>query len=357
MNYRKYLILFILLFCVDSIFKAQEKYFYTGKNYGSEALYNPLYLILNGSYDILQLEGMSKDITKYPYAYAADKVFYNLTHPFEAINKYGWGNFIMNEIIPLNFNRKHSQWWPNYNLHLIGGGMSYVRTQEWYEHHGFSNPQILSIATMIGYHFLNEIVENGNYDGPNIDPISDIYIFDLGGIILFSFDSVKEFFSKELNLNDWSYMPAFSLTDGTLQNNGQYFVIKYRLGEQTPWHLFYFFGLDGIIGATYKFEDGRALSAGFGFRGKKRILEDHLTNRQSVSLAWNVGLFYDYNNSLMASMFFSGMFNDFFHLNIYPGILKFGDFSPGLLFVLSQDGKPTIGITTMWAPGIAAHAK
>jgi hypothetical protein len=357
MLYKKSFILSLLLLIGVSFTAAQERYFYTGKNYGSESLYNPIYLLLNGSYDILQLEGMTKDITKYPYSNGMKWVFNSLSRPFKAIEKYGWREFMLNEIIPFNFDRKHSQWWPNYNLHLIGGGMTFVRTEEWYMQHGFSNPQLYSIATMAFLHLLNEVVESAYVNDLTIDPVSDIYIFDIGGMILFSFDGVKKFFSQKLNLNDWSLIPAFSLTDGTLQNNGQYFVMKYQMGETTPWHLFYFFGLDGILGATYKFENGEAISAGFGFRGKKRIVEDHRTNRQSVTLAWNFGLFYDQDNSLLASVFFSGIFNDFLHLNIYPGIIKLGDFSPGVLFALSQDGKPTFGITTMWTPGIAVNAK
>ncbi|MCK9209568.1 MAG: hypothetical protein M0P61_01895 [Ignavibacteriaceae bacterium] len=62
--------------------------------------------------------------------------------------------------------------------------MSYVAMKEWYELHGFSSPKIFSIATMFLYHSINEIREIDGYDGINVDPIADIYFFDVGGIIL-----------------------------------------------------------------------------------------------------------------------------------------------------------------------------
>ena len=61
---------------------AQEQYFYKGRNFGSEALYNPLSLLLNGSYDIIQLDGNSKEIFTFPYDDGARNVLKNLGSPF-----------------------------------------------------------------------------------------------------------------------------------------------------------------------------------------------------------------------------------------------------------------------------------
>lgn len=168
----------ILLFCsfllsVLSFSFAQEteRYFYTGLPYGSESMYNPLSLILNGSYDVIQLEGNSRNIRSYPYALAAREVGKNLRDPISPIKNFGVKNFIEQEILPFNPSRKKARGWPNLNLHRLGGGMTYVRMAEWYEFHNVPYPKMFSAVTMAVYHFLNEVVESGHTLGGNVDPI------------------------------------------------------------------------------------------------------------------------------------------------------------------------------------------
>ncbi len=71
-------------------------------------------------------------------------------------------------------------------------------------------------------------------------------------------------------------------------------------------------------------------------------------------MTWNAGIFYDVNNSLMTSLFFSGLTSYKVNLDIYPGVLKIGNFSPGLWMVVQDRGKLLFGITTTWLPGAAA---
>lgn len=133
----------------------------------------------------------------------------NLGSLLHQINKYGFYKFFTSEIFPLNFKTESAQWWSNYQLHLIGGGMTFTALTEWYQQHNFPHPVIFSIVSMEVYQLLNEIVENKTYKGTNVDPIADINIFDIGGMVLFSFDNIKNFFSKKLNLADWSLQPRF----------------------------------------------------------------------------------------------------------------------------------------------------
>ncbi|MFA6541554.1 MAG: hypothetical protein WCT99_08120, partial [Bacteroidota bacterium] len=52
-----------LTVCLWSAAPAQEKYFfYSGKDFGSESLYNPGSLIINGGFDILQSATHSRDL-------------------------------------------------------------------------------------------------------------------------------------------------------------------------------------------------------------------------------------------------------------------------------------------------------
>lgn len=344
-------ILFLSAALARPVFPQQEKYFYTGKDYGSEALYNPFNLILNGSFDVIQLDGFGRKIFSFPYRTGSENVLKNLASPFGPIKRYGWGKFLRNEIFPLEFAKNRAQWFPNYQLHLIGGGMTYTAMKEWYEYNKFPVPAAFSAVTLAGFHLLNEFVENESYKGDNVDPIADIYVFDIGGIILFSFDNVKKFFKETLNMADWSLMPSFNFSDMSLQNSGQYFSVKYKLPKVNNWHLFYYFGMSGLGGLSYKFQDGTALSAGGGLKAMKRYVINPKTYQMTISTVWNAGFFYDKNNSLLASLFFSGFEENAVNLNIYPGIIKFEKFSPGIWMTVSRKGQIMLGLTTVYAPG------
>lgn len=344
-------LLFVLSF---SSAQETECYFYTGLPYGSESMYNPLSLILNGSYDVIQLKENSRNIRSYPYALAAREVGKNLRDPISPIKNFGVKNFIEQEILPFNPSRKKAQGWPNLNLHLLGGGMTYVRTAEWYEFHNAPYPKTFSAVTMAVYHYLNEVVESGHTLGGNVDPIADIYIFDLGGILLFSVDDVKKFFSQTLHFTDWSLQPMISLRDGTLRNNGQYFSMKWNWFGSQRWSAFYFFGIDGIVGASYLLDDNEhAVSFGGGLRGAKRYVTDANNNRMTVDLVWKVGFFYDRNNSLLASLFLSGLYTDMITLNIYPGLFTIAGLTPGVALNVTNKFRPTVGITLQYFPGIS----
>ncbi|MBX2976099.1 MAG: hypothetical protein KF721_08180 [Ignavibacteriaceae bacterium] len=345
-------LLFNLLFIVNLFSQTESNYFYHNLQYGSEAQFNPINLILNGSYDIIQLEGKNRDIFNRNYYVGFKNVANNLTSPFHHINKFGWKNFISSEIFPFRFNKTNAQWWPNYQLHLIGGGLTYSKLTEWFSSKGFDYPKSLAITTTMIYHYLNEVVENENTIGTNVDPIADIYIFDIGGIILFSSDKVKKFFSEELNLADWSLQPSFVLNNKNLQNNGQYFSIKWKFPNAERSYLFYYFGMNGLTGISYKLDDEHALSAGVGLRAKKLISVNDKMNKKSVETSWNYGIFYDRNNSLLVSLFLSGLTDNFININIYPGVIKFGKFTPGIWTIVKRNGSLLFGISTIYAPGL-----
>ncbi|MEK7264259.1 MAG: hypothetical protein AAB071_07105 [Bacteroidota bacterium] len=356
MKFQKAFFAFLLLFIAvaDSAF-SDSLYFYKKRNFGSEALYNPINMILNGSFDIIQLDGHSRRIFPFPYKKATENVFRNLANPIPAINNYGWGNLLTDEVLPIHIFRKGAQWWPNYQLHLIGGGMTYTMTKEWFQLHNFNSPELYSIGTMFVYHFLNEVVENAEYSSDNAAAIADFYIFDVGGIILFSSPSVNKFFSEELNLADWSLQPSFSLPHFRMHNNGQYFSIKWKLPFSEKYSLFYYFGMNGLAGLSYTLPDATSLSFGAGLRAKELVSLNEPRRKQTVTVVWNSGIFYDKDNSLLASLFFSGLTDYTTQLNIYPGVLRIENFSPGVWCVLGKKGNVLFGITTVWLPGVAVE--
>jgi len=320
-------------------------------------MYNPLNVILNGSFDVLQFEGELKHLDMVQYRSAGREVVHNLASPFSVISRFGATRFIRQELLPLSFSPKRMQWWPNYNLHLLGGGMTYAKLSEWYDYYGFQYPELYSFATMTVYHYLNEIVEMRNHHGDNVDPISDVYFFDIAGIALFSSDAVKHFFSKTVVLSDWSGQPIFSVQDGSMVNNGQYFSFKWKLPDSRHWHLFYLSGVEGIAGLSYRREDGSSFSAGAGVIGSKRTTENERTFEQSLILNWRAGFFYDRENSLLTSVYVSGMRSEFFKLNIFPSYFVMNDIAFGGVLIISQSGDTTVGLTMNWLPGLSLSSR
>jgi hypothetical protein len=350
----KLLNIFLLLILLSGVVYSQSGYFYTGKNYGSEATFNPVSLIINGGFDIFQVQ-RNRDIRSVAFSAGLNNVIRNIKDPITPINHYGWWNFIKDQVIPFSIDKNDAQYWPNYTLHLIGGGRTYAAMTEWYKYHNFPNPSLLSILTMASYHIVNETVENEGYQGDNVDPIADIYLFDVGGIVLFSFDGIKKFFAEEMNLADWSLQPSFALRNSELHNVGQYFSIKWKFPFFEKWYLFYYFGTNGMGGVSYKYNDGTALSVGVGFSATDLVIVDPKTNKKSLNLDFNLGVFYDKNNSLLASLVYTKKSDYRFNLNVYPGVFKIGTFSPGFFSAYNPVGKIIWGISAAWLPFGVAH--
>ena len=339
------------------ITQAQQPYFYKGYDYGSDAVYNPVSVILNGGFDMFQVN-RRRDIGKVPFYHSGNNVLKNVLHPIGPISRYGWWNFVQEQIIPVSFNRNNAQYWPNYTLHLVGSGMEYTKLKEWYRYNEYPNPQILSIVTLYTYHFINEVVENDRHVGDNVDPIADLWLFDAGAIVLFSFDNVNQFFSETLNLADWSLQPSFSARDISLHNVGQFFSVKWKFPFAERWHLFYYFGTNGLGGVSYKWPDGDAFSFGIGMAASDLILLNPNSNKTTLDLVWNVGLFYDRNNSLLASLSITKKTDYIANLNIYPGIIRIGTFSPGLWCAYSERENIILGLTASWSPvGVAMSSR
>jgi hypothetical protein len=339
-------IIFLLFIC--PFLRAQEKnYFYTNKPYGSEALFNPISLFINGSFDVTQLQSVSNRIGDQDYEKTFHVVMRSLGHPFENIKHYGWNLFLHTEFFPISFKKEEMQWIPNYQQHLIGGGMLYTAMKEWYEAHHFPVPWLLSSITLMTHHLLNEMLESGPNEVWSVDEVSDIYVFDLGGIVLFSFDNINEFFSKTLNLADWSLQATITFPYGRV-NAGQYFSMKWKLPFSEKYSVFYRYGMGGVIGLSEKLESGDNLSVGVGFRSKHLVDVTTTARQRTIETSWQAGVYYDRNNSLLASVTLSGVREYFASIDIYPGIINIGNFSPGLWTVIGRNGDSVFGITTKY---------
>jgi hypothetical protein len=334
----------------DTILK-KPYYFYQGVKYGSQGNFNPFSYLINSGYDIYQLTEHDRRIFQFPYAKSATNVFWNLGHPVKVIEQVGWWKFTRTEMLPLTFNPEGAQWIPNYLLHVIGGGMSYATLSEWYRFHNVKYPRVFGFATFMTASLINEIIENNGYNGSNSDPIPDIYFFNFAGVALFSSEKVQRFFSQKLHMADWSLQPSITFTDLALHNCGQYYSFKWEIPFERRLSLFSRLGMGTLVGASWKFKNGDAISAGAGVRSGERYLLDEIARQVSISTPFSFGIFYDRNNSLLASVQVSDVSDYFINANVYPGLIKIGKFSPGLWAVFDRKGYPTIGITTRYTLG------
>lgn len=340
---------------------SQERYFfYTGKPYGSESLINPGSLLINAGLDILQAAPHSRKFSTIKFGAGARNVFNNLSDPFTQINKFGWSRFIGQEVFPTSLKIEKAQWFPNYTLHFIGGGMDYRMMEEWYRFHDIPAPSVFAGLTVAAYHLVNEAVENDQFIGPNVDAIADLYLFDLGGAILFTSDDVTEFFSTTLNMTAWPGQPGWNPEFNTLENHGQYYVMKYRLPFAPTTRLFYHFGDNGLIGLSFLRQNNESITVAVGATQHQLRVVDVTNGARSVTvdLGWMAGLFYDRDNSLLASVMASDRINEKLRLNLYPGVIDLWGFSPGLFAAIGSANQFIAGFSLHYSPiGLAYRNK
>jgi len=296
----------------------KPRYFYQGRDYGSEALYGPLWVFMNRAYDVLQDHVAGRNIFDFDYRTNLGNVARNIRNPFPAISNDGWKTFLTEEIFPLSFTQSTARWTPNYSLHLIGGGMTYTSLREWFEDYDVPAPRVFSALTLMASAFINESLENKGVVGFNTDCIADIYFFDIGGIILFSFDWPNRFFSRQVVIADWSQQPSFTLPNGDLHNVGNYFSAKWKLPFYRRLSLFAWYGEATTAGVSFALDDEYAISASAGGAAIHLVNQSTNTVQNVVDFVPTAALFLDRNNSLLASLQVTNVDDYFIHFNLYP---------------------------------------
>jgi hypothetical protein len=348
-----------LLFYPSKIY-GQEKnyYFFRPYDYGSESLFNPISVFVNGGCDTYQQLDRPSTFAAIPWENGSVSVWRSITSPLPVISNFGWNQFLNQEIFPTSFDLNHAQWVPNYALHIIGGGMVSRKIAEWYDYNGYPLPYLLGAITVMASEYFNETVENGYNIYPNIDCIPDILIFQPLGILLFSSDEVSDFFSNRLSLNDWSQPAALSFAPLAFRNAGQNFVMKYALTESKSTSIFFHFGNFAILGLSLKrnLEDAVSFGVGMASKGVKSLPVQNGVPSNTIEYGPMAGIYYDRNNSLLMSMVYSTSKNCRFRFNIYPGIISISCFSPGFFITVADPGVFIAGITMKILPlGISTY--
>lgn len=348
----------LLLIAAGRPAPAQEAYFYyQGLPYGSQAAFSPLAAVLHSGFYNFQIDNRGDDPFLLDYDLGLANVLENLANPISAISEYGWGRFLTTEILP-NPSKESAQWVPNYLGHVLGEGMVYRTTYEWYRIHGYRNAKVLAILNVGLGAMLNEVVENGRYEGANVDPIADFYIFNPIGIALFSSDKVARFMSTRLGLAYWQSQAAFDPVGRTLQGTGYRTVFRVHPGNGR-WGVFATYGTLGLLGVSYRInrDDRLAIAVGIAARDLVEVDSTGTSSRTLTATTGGAGgVFVDRNGSLLASLTVAPEKQERVSLNIYPGVIGRGRFKPGFTLSWHQlDGLRASVHFGAWPVGLAGH--
>lgn len=323
-------------------------YFYRPENrmFGSESQVHPVNVFLNGGYDMLRNGGHNRNIFTWDYKGDGAHVWRNIKSPIGNIRAFGWKEFVHQEIFNFTIGVKHAEFLPNIAGHTIGNGMQYAKLTEYFEYNNIPLPYLWSGVTTTAYQVMNEIVEADQYRGINVDLVADIYIFNIAGIAIFSTEWGKTFFSETLPIYEWSPQPVLEPGTGNLQNVGQQYFVRKKFSLLGNWSPFLYYGVYSIFGTSYAYDQENSLTVGAG-RVVNKLRDGRLRGFRKIDpqLDGTVGLFWDKNSSLMSSILFTGpgLYN--VQINIYPGVISLGDFSPGLYLAVGEWDGFVFGIT------------
>lgn len=325
---------------------------YHGYGYGSDAYYSPVTLLLNKGFDIFQLRHSARSISQLQVGLAwATGVRGSLFSPGPAVERFGgWGRLARVELLPIDWKPADMNWFANYTEHLIGGGLSMRMMSEWYDDHGFPLPRLWGVATTYGASILNEISEQPGRTVPIAGEVADILFFDVAAITLFHWDQPTHFFAKTIEASDWENQASFTYPNHQLQNNGQYWTLKVPIGLENT-RLFIRGGMGAQFGIAQKLDAENRISVGVG--GDTRVRDIDAVGHETVKFSPAGGVYYDRNNSLLASVTVSPAEN-VLAVNVYPGVLPGLARDVGVWSVYTRDNQWRFGIVQRRMLGLGA---
>tara|TARA_R110000868_G_scaffold37111_5_gene131421 strand:- start:44848 stop:45912 length:1065 start_codon:yes stop_codon:yes gene_type:complete len=349
------LLLFYFNIILFTSSKAQYGYFYTGKDFGTEAIVSPVSSILNGGFDVVQASSISNRFSDMGLNKGFESVSYSLRHPIKSINEVGWKTFLNSEILPLGLEESGDNWMPNYSLHVLGGGVVYATMADYYNMKNYKYPRFFAGLTVMSYHFLNEVVEKNFKGKGHHDAVADLYFFDPLGILLFSSKSVQYFFSHEVIMRDWSSQASFRFIDGSIRNTGQNFLLRWKpYFKNQPVSLFGFLGLGMLGGLGYDFKN-YTFSTGVGFKTTDIVTVKNNERLETIEVSPSIGFFIDKENSLLASFVHHThqLQGENFKFEIFPGVIPLKKVKIGFWASENYGNQYFYGISFGWTPGIS----
>lgn len=324
---------------------------YSKASEGSQSLFSPISVLFNKGFDHFQARDSNRDLREFNFDALRVVVLDAFRRPVDAIEFYpGWRKWLRTEILPLGYSSEDARWAVNYSEHMIAGGLTYRKLGQWYAAHGYPAPRLLAGVTTFAASALNEAAEFQTSTRARSSTVADLLVFDLGGIILMSWDAPVRFFSKTLQAADWSTQASIMFPNGELQNNGQYYVVKVPL-PKTKTRFFTRFGMGLQSGLTRVVHDhGVSLAAGFDTENR---YVDPVTGDETIETFFSGGLYVDRDNSLLFSLA-AGPTKNRVVMNVYPGLMPGVGRDLGLWAAYTSDKTVLLGLVHRRLLGVGA---
>jgi len=326
--------------------------FYRSRAYGTERQFNPLSLVINGGLDQLRTEGANTHVFELQYGRMAQNVVRSLVNTERVLRAYGWNRWMRFELLPMSTKTGGGgQWVPNYQLHLLGGGMTGVRMTEWYTQRGCRHPEWAAAGTVYAWHFLTEMVEHGT-NKRSADAITDLLIFDSAAFLLWRTERVQRFVVRHVEMTNWPGQPTIVLPDRTIENVHMAAMLRTRLPGTTEWRAMTTFGAAFLVGVSRRAPNGDWMSLALGADPIDNPVIDPETGRKSVVLKPQASIFWDRDGSLLATLGARGGRTEILTLNVYPGVFRVGGYAPGVWAQWLRTGQLRFGVATELGPGL-----
>lgn len=289
---------------------------------------------LNTAFDTAQVSGT---FSQGDYWRHHLDVFDILVHPFATIDdEGGWDEFFLQEFASARL-------LPNLTLHLLGNGYDFRILAEWFDHHRVPYPYLWAFFASYAGYIGNEAIESSNPEMDGLDPLADLYVFNLAGNLLFMSDKVAGFVQNTMQMRNWTGQPVLDVRRGEIRNATNNYVLRPPLFGDAV-RPFVYFGLHYFGGATFRLPDASALSVGAGLAATDPLREIDTFSDNLKTIRPAGGLFWDRDDRLLASLVLNGTEELRVRANVYPELLENDVVDLGFYLGIGDDGVPSFGV-------------
>lgn len=321
-----FLTVLLLFFSVTAFSNSSSPLILRDISVGSDSTFNPLSHYLNLSFDTAQNPNY---FTQKNYFYNHGVLWERVKNPFKTIDENGgYGNLLANEFFGLRAI-------PNYTLHLLGGGYDYRWLSEWYEKAGVPMPYLFAFVNSYLANIGNESIETTAKAVTFTDHVADLYFFDIAGKLLFLSDDVVKFTHDTLQMRAWHFQPMLNLRSVEIDNAASNYIFRPRLfGKKV--RPFIQMGLSILAGVSFLIDetDSITVSGGIVPTDPLQLVGDPMA-----------GIFWDRDDSLLASLTLNGTSQLYARLNVYPGVIRVLDWKTGVYLAYSKADEFYFGLS------------
>lgn len=336
---------------VDSTLTPRTRLFYTGADYGSEASFGVVSILLNRGLHFARAKTGSIDVRR--VLDGRHSLFPALRYPIRSIEENGgFKHWAWTQLVPLRFDRG-SGWVSNYFGHVMEGGIAFRALSEQLEASGVAHPRLWAGVTHMSTSLLNELVEGMDWHEAHSSHVADFYIFEPLAMVVFSQDGVARFFAEDLNAMIWPHQAAISLDDGFMMNTGLDLVMKFPLPKTQAVSGFARFGMGNSWGLSVAATEDLDVSLGVGFDATRARL-DPIHGDEIIDTVVSASLFIDRDDSLLASIQGNAGDGRRLAVNLYPGSLGFLTDDFGAWLVVTAANEVQFGISHRALRGMGA---